>query len=296
MKKIAFIGLGHMGLPMAKNLLTKGFDLTVFDLNPEAVNALVELGATGSKTLANIGSQDTYITMLQTGSQVEEVCSGSEGLFTQATEGSVFIDCSSIDVNHSRKIQKAAQAKGFKTIDAPVSGGVVGAENASLSFMVGGNTDTFQLCHPLLECMGINITHTGPEGTGQTAKICNNMILGVSMAAVSEAFILAKHLGLSAQKLFDVCQNASGQCWSLTSYCPAPGILENVPSSNDFKPGFNTEMMLKDLKLSQQAADGAEIKTPLGAHACELYSHFVASGGQGLDFSAIIKFLDREAL
>ncbi len=293
MKNIGFIGLGNMGFPMAANLIKAGFNVTAFDLNQEAVTEIKALGANGVQSLSELESQDIYITMLQKGAQVEAVLKEDGGLFAMANPGTIFIDCSSIDVATTKALYQSAKAQDFEYVDAPVSGGVKGAENASLTFMVGGDKATFDKVEPILQHLGSKIVHAGDAGTGQAAKVCNNMILGISMAAISEAFVLAEKLGLSQEKLFEISSNASGQCWAMTSYSPVPGLVDNVPSNNDYQPGFTAEMMLKDLKLSQDAAKNVSLKTSLGEKALNLYQHLVDEGKGALDFSAIIQLIDK---
>jgi len=290
MPNIGFIGLGNMGAPMAKNLVKAGFNVTVFDLNPSAMDSLAALGAKKASSIASLAADnDILMTMLQTGGQVSSVCLSDDGLFTHAKPGCLFIDSSSIDVPTSRIVSQQALEKGLLAIDAPVSGGVAGAENASLTFMVGGNEESFNAALPLLQVLGKKIVHAGQAGTGQAAKICNNMILGISMAAISEAYVLAEKLGLKAERLFEIASSASGQCWAMTNYSPIPGLVENVPSNNDYKPGFTAAMMLKDLTLSQDAAKSEKLNTELGKTAMNLYQQFIDAGNSELDFSAIIK-------
>lgn len=293
MATIGFIGLGHMGLPMAINLIKAGHQVTGFDLQTEALKHLVEAGGIAANTLAEAAQEkDLFITMLQTGKQVESVCLGEEGLFAAASPNTLFIDCSSIDVIKSRSLYQQALAHQLIPLDAPVSGGVAGASAGTLTFMVGGAIDALEKARPFLEVMAKKIIHTGPAGSGQAAKICNNMILGISMIAVSEAFVLAEHLGLSAEKLFEVVTNSSGQCWSMSQYTPVPNIIANCPANNNYQPGFSVAMMLKDLHLSQDCAKSAGVKTPLGATATQLYEQFSESGQGQADFSAIIKAIE----
>lgn len=293
MTRIGFVGLGRMGLPMAMNLLKAGHAVTGFDLQPTAVDAFVQAGGTAAKQVQDTAlSQDVIITMLQTGQQVQHVCLGDNGLLTIAASKTLFIDCSSIDVQSSRELHQYALANRLLSVDAPVSGGVKGAAAATLTFMVGGATDAFNQAKPVLAEMGKTIIHTGDAGSGQAAKICNNMILGISMIAVSEAFTLAQHLGLTPQKLFEVVSNASGQCWIMDKYVPVAGVLENVPANQNYQPGFTTAMMLKDLRLSQQSASSVGLKTPMAEHATALYQQFSDLGMAGLDFSAIIKLME----
>jgi 3-hydroxyisobutyrate dehydrogenase len=292
MKKIGFIGLGHMGNPMAKNLLKAGFEVKVFDVSDAAVQALVAKGATAAKTIADLTvDADVLITMLQTGEQVKEVCLGRSGLFNHARPEVHYIDSSSIEVSTTHELYLEAEKMGVMMVDAPVSGGVTGAEAGTLTFMVGGSEDNFLKVKPILETMGKKIIHAGSIGHGQAAKICNNLILGVSMIAVGEAFNLAEKLGLDPKKFFEISSNASGQCWSMTSYCPVPGIVETAPSNHDYKAGFMTKMMLKDLRLGQHAAESVGATIPLATEAAELYSLFLTQGYGEMDFSGIIKML-----
>lgn len=290
MTNIAFIGLGKMGTPMVKNLLLHGHHIKVYDIAREAIGRCVEMGAIGADSVIDaLEDASLVITMLQTGKQVQAVCLGPEGVFANIKKNALYIDSSSIDIDTCRNLHQQAKQAGISMLDAPVSGGVKGAEAASLTIMVGGERQDFEEGKPYLELLGKFVVHAGPAGNGQAAKICNNMILGISMIAVSEAFCLAEKLGLEAKKLFEVSSHASGQCWSLTSYCPVPGILENVPANYEYRPGFTAAMMLKDLKLSQQAAQFAGVDTELGAKATEIYQQFIDSDQGQLDFSAIIK-------
>lgn len=292
MARIGFIGLGHMGLPMAINLVKAGHQVTGYDLQESARAQFAKHGFIAANLSETAKEQDILITMLQTGQQVLHVCL-AEGLFQNAKPGALLIDCSTIDVQSSREVHLIAKEHQLLSVDAPVSGGVAGAAAATLTFMVGGTQDAFNAARPVLANMGQKIIHTGADGSGQAAKICNNMILGISMVAVSEAFHLAKELGLSAEKLFEVVSNSSGQCWAMTKYVPVPGVLENVPANNEYKPGFAAAMMLKDLLLSQNSAQSVHVQTPLGAKATELYQHFIDQGLGELDFSAIIKLIAR---
>lgn len=292
MTQIAFIGLGHMGNPMAKNLLKAGFDVTVFDVVPAAIQSLTQEGAQ-SATSANdcVKDADVIFTMLQTGEQVKNICLGENGIFQNAKKNALYIDSSSIDIATTRELHTAADKKGLLMIDAPVSGGVLGAEAATLAFMVGGEEKTFATAQPFLEKLGKKIVHAGKAGTGQAAKICNNLLLAVSMIGVCEAFTLAEKLGLSADKFFEISSNASGQCWSMTSYCPVPGLVPAAPSNKEYKPGFAAKMMLKDLGLGENAAKTVSAKIPLGEHAQKLYAQFVEAGNADVDFSGIINWI-----
>jgi 3-hydroxyisobutyrate dehydrogenase len=293
MSKIGFIGLGHMGAPIATNLLQAGHTLRVYDINPAAVLALKTAGAEVAETVAEVAKEaEVIITMLQTGDQVAGVCLGAQGLFANASPGTLFIDSSSIDVETCRDLHHQARAQGFVMVDAPVSGGVAGASAGTLTIMVGGAQDDFQRAHSILQGYGKTIIHAGAAGNGQVAKICNNLILGISMIAVSEAFTLGERLGLPAETLFAISSQASGQCWAMTRYSPVPGLVEGVPSNHAYRPGFTANMMLKDLNLSQKGARLANMETPLGARARDLYQQFVARGDGELDFSGIIKLLD----
>lgn len=296
MTTIGFIGLGHMGYPMTLNLI-KNYQVKVYDINKEAVKALNVKGAQGCKSLFEVASDaDVIFTMLQTGQQVYQVFTEKEGLFNSAKKGTLFIDSSSIDIKTSRLLHAMAKDNNFPMLDAPVSGGVVGAENATLTFMVGGEASYFNKAQPILQCMGKTIVHAGNAGNGQAAKICNNMLLGISMIGVCEAFTLGEKLGLDPKTFFEISSHASGQCWSMTQYAPVPGLVEKAPSNRDFKPGFTSQMMLKDLRLSQQAAEQVAASTPLGAEATMLYSLFVNLGNAQLDFSGIIQMLRGQKL
>lgn len=293
MSKIAFIGLGHMGSPIAENLVKAGHQLAVFDVNAEAMSRLESQGATACQSVAQAVNDAQFVfTMVQTGEQVQQICLGEQGVFAHLHPEAVYIDCSSIDVDTCQALHQQAQTQNIQMLDAPVSGGVAGAQAASLTVMVGGAESAFQQAQPILASMGKKIIHAGEAGRGQAAKICNNMILGISMIAVSEAFALAEKLGLAADKLFEISSNASGQCWAMTSYCPYPGLVDNVPSNNNYQPGFTSTMMLKDLRLSQDAARSVHAKTPMGAEATAVYAQYVAQGHGDIDFSGIIQLLN----
>ena len=286
---IAFIGLGNMGGPMAANLRAAGHHVRGFDLVAEACDAAAQAGViiAASAAEAVVGAS-IVITMLPAGRHVIAVWSE---LVTVVAPGALLIDCSTIDVDSARKAHALAAAQGHASLDAPVSGGIGGARAGTLTFMVGGTADSFARGQAILARMGRNIFHCGDAGAGQVAKICNNMILGISMIGVSEAFVLGEKLGLSPQALFDVASVSSGQCWSLTTYCPVPGPVPASPANNDYKPGFAAALMLKDLRLAQEAANAAGVSTPLGAEAAQLYGLFAGLGSAGEDFSAIIKML-----
>jgi 3-hydroxyisobutyrate dehydrogenase len=292
MATIGFIGLGNMGAPMATNLLKAGHQVIGFDLVPGAVEALAAKGGKAAKSAAEAaGAGDIVMTMLPAGPQVRAVYLDEGGVLASARRGALLVDCSTIDVESARAVAAAAKRAGFDMLDAPVSGGTAGAEAASLTFMVGGEAQVFARAQPLLAAMGRTIVHAGPAGNGQAAKICNNMILGVSMIAVCEAFALAERLGLEAQTLFDISSKSSGQCWALTSYCPVPGPVPASPANRDYAPGFTAAMMLKDLRLAQQAAGATATAIPLGAAAANLYQLSVDAGADGLDFSSIFHLI-----
>jgi 3-hydroxyisobutyrate dehydrogenase len=290
MATIGFIGLGNMGAPMAANLVKAGHAVRGFDVVPAAQVAARQAGAAivASAAAAAAGA-DVVITMLPAGQHVREVYDDPAGPLPAAAKGTLFVDCSTIDVPSARAAHAAATAAGMASLDAPVSGGVAGAAAASLTFMVGGEAVAFARAQPVLAAMGRRIVHCGEATAGQAAKICNNMILGVSMIAVGEAFVLAEKLGLSAQALFDVASTSSGQCWALTSYCPVPGLVPSSPANNSFRPGFAAALMVKDLTLAQEAAQAAGAETELGRHAAELYARFSREGNAGKDFSGIIE-------
>jgi 3-hydroxyisobutyrate dehydrogenase len=292
MARIGFIGLGNMGLPMALNLLKAGHQVEGFDLFGAQVEKLVAAGGAAAETVKVAASRaDVVITMLPSGKEAREVYLGAMGVLDSAQAGTLLIDSSTIDVDSARVVAAAAEAKGMYMIDAPVSGGVGGAQAGTLTFMVGGSEAAYQRAYSILEKMGKTIVHAGGPGNGQAAKICNNMLLGISMIGVSEAFVLAEKLGLDAQKLFDISSKSSGQCWSLTTYCPVPGPVPTSPANRDYQAGFTAAMMLKDLLLAQDAARTSGASTPLGAEAASLYSLFVGHGHAARDFSGIIRFL-----
>ena len=289
MSNIGFIGLGNMGGPMAANLVKAGEHVHGFDV----VAASRDVSAKdGVQIVANaraaVEAADVVVTMLPAG---EHVLSVWNDIAPHARQGTLFIDCSTIDVASARKAHALAAAHGIATLDAPVSGGVGGAKAATLTFMVGGSEHAFMRGKPVLERMGKRIVHCGEAGNGQVAKICNNMILAASMIAVSEGFVMAEKLGLSHQAMFDVVTASSGQCWALTSYCPVPGPVPASPANRGYAPGFTAAMMLKDLRLAQQAAATTSAPTPLGAAAASLYQLHVDRDGAGLDFSAIYRFI-----
>ena len=287
--KIAFIGLGNMGGPMAANLAAAGLAVAGFDLSAASCAAVAAKGVAIAASAAEAArGADVVVTMLPAGKHVLAVWAELAGVIAP---GALVIDSSTIDVESARKAHALLAEKGALTLDAPVSGGTGGATAATLTFMVGGSEAAFAAGQPVLSKMGKRIVHCGGEGAGQAAKICNNMILGISMAGVAEAFVLAERLGLSHQALFDVASTSSGQCWSLTSYCPVPGPVPASPANRDYVPGFAAALMLKDLKLSQEAALASGAATPMGAQAAQLYALFEKLGHGAEDFSGIIRML-----
>jgi 3-hydroxyisobutyrate dehydrogenase len=287
MATIAFIGLGNMGGPMAANLVRAGHKVVGFDLVQGLLDQAKADGASiADSAAAAVKGADVVITMLPAGKHVVSVWSD---IIPSVTKGALIIDCSTIDVASAREAHALAGKASVLSVDAPVSGGTGGAKGATLTFMAGGDAKAFAAAKPILEAMGKKIVHCGDAGAGQAAKICNNMILGISMIAVGEAFALAEKLGLSHQALFDVSSTSSGQCWALTSYCPVPGPVPASPANNGYKPGFASALMVKDLTLAQDAANAAGAATPLGKHAQEIYKAFDAAGHGGVDFSGIIQ-------
>jgi len=287
MASIAFIGLGNMGGPMAANLVKAGRKLIAFDLVAASRDQAKADGADiADSTVAAVKGAEVVVTMLPAGKHVLSVWNE---VVPAMAKGALIIDCSTIDVESAKQAHALASKHGVGSVDAPVSGGTGGAKGATLTFMCGGEDKAFAAAKPVLEKMGKKIVHCGGAGAGQAAKICNNMILGVSMIVVGEAFALAEKLGLSHQALFDVASTSSGQCWSLTSYCPVPGPVPTSPANNDYKPGFASALMVKDLTLAQDAARATGAATPLGKHAQELYQAFDAAGNGGVDFSGIIR-------
>lgn len=280
--KIGFIGLGNMGAPMARNLANAGHDVMGFD-----VVAPVPEGVTGAPSAAAAAKDaEIVITMLPDGAILRRV---ADEVIPAMEQGAVLLDCSTVDVESARTVAVQAEAAGLGALDAPVSGGIGGAEAGTLTFMVGGSDAAFAKAKPLFDIMGQKAVHCGPSGNGQAAKICNNMILGITMIGTCEAFALADKLGLDRQAMFDVVSTSSGYSWTMNAYCPAPGIGPKSPADNDYKPGFAAELMLKDLRLSQQAAEAADADTPMGARAAELYAQFVeVEDGKGRDFSAML--------
>jgi 3-hydroxyisobutyrate dehydrogenase len=291
MAKIAFIGLGHMGGGMAPNLAKAGHDVTAFDLVPEAVEQAVGKGCTAASSTAEaVKGADVVITMLPASKHVRAVF--HDDVAPNAKAGTLLIDCSTIDVASAREVGEGLKNLGFEFVDAPVSGGIAAAAGGSLTFMVGGTDEAFERAKPFLEPMAKAVIHAGQLGAGQAAKICNNMILGATMAVTCEAFVLAQKLGLDPQVFFDISSKASGQSWSMTSYAPVPGVGPETPADHGYEGGFAAALMLKDLKLAADASRSVGAYTPMGGEAEELYQRFVDRGGGNKDFSGIIKMID----
>lgn len=292
MTTVAFIGLGNMGLPMAKNLLSAGMKVQGFDLSVEAKAGLVDAGGTAHDTVAAaVQSADAVVTMLPNGSIVKNVYLGGDGILAAAKKGALLIDSSTIDVQTAREVIEAASEVGFDMVDAPVSGGVGGAAAGTLAFMVGGTQAAFDRAVSVLDPMSGKTVHAGGAGNGQAAKVCNNMLLAITMIGTGEAFNLGRALGVDDQVLYDIMSNASGQSWSLTSYCPVPGPVPTSPANNDYQPGFSTDLMLKDLGLATEAISGVGTNTPMGTKAYELYKAMTEAGNGGQDFSGMINYL-----
>jgi len=295
MSTIAFFGLGNMGGGMAANLVKAGHAVRAFDLSNEAIARAEKAGCiAANSTLDALDGAEVVVTMLPAGKHVRSLYLGDDGIIANVADGALLIDSSTIDVESARAVIEAARAKELHMVDAPVSGGVAAAAGGTLTFMVGGTKSAFAKASVYLEAMGKNIFHAGEAGNGQVAKVCNNMLLGISMIGTCEAFALAEKLGLDAQTFFDISSTASGQNWSMTSYCPAPGPVASAPSNRDYKPGFSAAMMLKDLRLAQQAAEAADSSTPLGEHAQDLYTKMETAGKDNLDFSGIMHLIKGE--
>jgi 3-hydroxyisobutyrate dehydrogenase len=296
MAKVGFIGLGNMGGPMAANLVKAGHEVTGFDLSKPSLEALSQAGGAVASSAAEAAGGAAYvITMLPAGEHVRDVWLHQGGLIEAAARMDpkpLLIDCSTIDVESARTVEASARKAGLQMLDAPVSGGTTGAAAATLTFMVGGSAEAFARGEKVLQAMGRNIVHAGGPGAGQAAKICNNMMLAINMLGVSEAFVLARKLGLEWDKLFAIASTSSGQSWALTTYCPAPGQVPTAPSSRDYAPGFAAALMAKDVGLAQSAAEAADSPTPLGAHALRLYKEVLAAGDGGKDFSVIFRWLE----
>lgn len=288
MARIAFIGLGNMGGGMAANLAKAGHDVRAFDLSAEALGKAKAAGCLPADSAAAAAEgAEMVVTMLPAGAHVEATYAG--GVLDAVAAGAILIDCSTIDVTTARRVADMAAAKGLMAVDAPVSGGIGGANAGTLTFMVGGSDEAFARAQPILSAMGKAVIHAGGNGAGQAAKICNNMILGATMAVTCEAFALAERLGLKAQSFYDIASVSSGQSWSMTTYCPVPNVGPNSPADNDYQGGFAAALMLKDLRLAMQAAEESGTKVPVGARARDLYEGLIEAGEGGRDFSVIIK-------
>ncbi|WP_282610453.1 3-hydroxyisobutyrate dehydrogenase [Pelagibius sp. Alg239-R121] len=293
---IGFIGLGNMGLPMVEQLLKAEYAVRAFDLSEPALKQADAAGATIADSIADAArGATTVVTMLPAGQHVRTVYLSDDGLISSAAPGTLLIDSSTIDVETSRAVGTAASNSRLEMIDAPVTGGVMAARVGKLNFIVGGTEEAFERARPVLDVMGQKLLYAGPQGSGIGVKICNNMSLGISMIAAAETLMMAKRLGLDLERTFEIITNASGQNWALSNYCPLPGFLEGVPSTNGYKPGFTAEMMRKDLRLSQDAARSVDACTPLAAHALSIFSHFCDSGDSQTDYSGISKLIGGDA-
>jgi 3-hydroxyisobutyrate dehydrogenase len=291
MARVAFIGLGNMGGGMAANLVKAGHEVVAFDLADPAIERAKGNGCNIATSAAEaVEGADVVVTMLPAGKHVASVYADS--VFGKAPTSAILMDCSTIDVATARQVEEQAKAAGYDMVDAPVSGGIAAADGGTLTFMVGGTGDAFAKAQPFLDKMGKAVIHAGGAGAGQAAKICNNMLLGATMVATCEAFALAEKLGLDLQTFYDISSKASGQSWSMTSYCPVPGVGPETPADRTYEGGFAAALMLKDLKLAMDAAKEAGAYTPMGGEAEELFQRFVDRGGAGKDFSAIIKMID----
>jgi 3-hydroxyisobutyrate dehydrogenase len=296
MATVGFIGLGNMGGPMAANLVKAGHTVTGFDLNPAALDALAKAGGKVAKSAADaVAGASVVITMLPAGEHVRDVYLNQGGLIDVTKDaGPLLIDCSTIDVDSARTVTATAETAGLAMLDAPVSGGTAGAQNGTLTFMVGGTEEAFTRGKSVLEAMGKNIFHAGGPGAGQAVKICNNMMLAINMVGVSEGFLLAQKLGLDWDKLHQICATATANSWALSNYCPAPGPVPAAPSNRDYAPGFAAALMVKDVKLSQAAAEATGSPTPLAAKALSFYQQVVDAGDGGKDFSVVFRWLSQQ--
>ena len=294
---IAFIGIGNMGSPMAENLVKAGKNVKVFDTSASVVEKAKEKKLEVTKNLDELITNEvtTVITMLPEGKNSKEVYLGDNGIISKVSKNCLLVDCSTIDIQTSIEIGKKASEKEIKMIDAPVSGGVMGAQKATLNIMVGGTNESFDLALPLLKIMGKNIFHAGGLGSGNGAKICNNMSLGITMIAASESLMLAKRLNIDIKKVHEIMKNASGNSWPISVYPPLPGLIEGTPSNNNYRPGFSAGMMNKDLKLANECAKQVNASTPLGTMALNIYNKFCEEGNDNKDFSAISKAIGQEA-
>ena len=291
MARVAFIGLGNMGGGMAANLAKAGHDVHAFDLSSDAMDRAAAKGCTPAASPADaLAGAEAVVTMLPAGRHVADVY--RTAVLLSAPKTAILMDCSTIDVATAKVVAAEASAAGFTMVDAPVSGGIAAADAGTLTFMVGGSDEGFAAAKPYLDVMGKAVIHAGDAGAGQAAKICNNMLLGATMAATCEAFVLAQKLGLNLQTFYDISSKASGQSWSMTSYCPVPGVGPETPADRDYEGGFATALMLKDMKLAMEAAQSVGAYVPMGGEAEELYQRFADRGGAGKDFSALIKMID----
>ena len=287
-----FIGTGNMGSPMALNLINAGYSVVSFDRSDKALESIKAVNGVIASSLQELAmTAETVITMLPTGDDVRKVYENEGGVIESVADNTLLIDCSTIDVENAQIVARKASVRGLQMVDAPVSGGVTGAEAGTLTFMVGGSSEALERSRPLLATMGQNIVHAGKSGSGQAAKLCNNMMLGISMIATSEAFTLGQKLGLDPKTLFKIISTASGSCWAMQNHLPIPGIVENAASNANFKAGFAVAMMAKDLRLAELAARSVDASTPLGDKAADLYTSFEKTGNQNLDYSAIIKHI-----
>lgn len=292
MPKIGFIGLGNMGGPMVANLIAAGHEVRAFDISADAVARATEAGAVAATSGADAAKGvGVVITMLPAGKHVRSVFLEDDKVMDIVAPGSLLIDCSTIDVVTARAAIAEAEQRGLEMLDAPVSGGIGGAQAGTLTFMCGGTESAFARAKPILETMGKNIFHAGDAGAGQAAKVCNNLMLAIQMIAVSEGFALGDKLGIDRQKLFDIASTATSQCWAMTSYCPVPGLVPTSPANRDYEAGFTVAMMLKDLLLAREASGEVDANTPLGAQATDMFASFAGEGNEGLDFSAIFKHI-----
>ena len=292
--KIAFLGLGNMGKGMALNLLNANHEVHIYDVNAEAMSELEEYNFVTHNSIDDaVENVEVVITMLPEGKHVKDVYLGDKGVINNVKPNTILIDCSTIDMNSLREVEKKAKIEGLLILDAPVSGGVVGADNGTLTFMVGASEDEFNLISPLLLNMGKKVVHAGDVGAGQAAKICNNMILGTTMVALSESFTMAKKLGLDLNTFFEISSKATGMSWAMLNHLPVAGIIETAAANNNYKPGFAASMMLKDLTLAQDTASSVNLETPLGSLTQKLYKQFTESGNGELDYTAIIKMIEK---
>ena len=291
--KIGFIGLGNMGSGMALNLVKDNQEVNIYDINKDVIDDLSEKGCIGcSDIISAVKNRDVVITMLPEGTHVRDVYLDKLGVIENSNENTLLIDCSTIDIESIKTVGVEANQNNMSIIDAPVSGGVVGADNGTLTFMVGGSEESFNLALPILNVMGKKVVHAGGLGAGLAAKICNNMILGISMIALSESFAMAKKLGLEQSKFFEISSKATGMSWAMLNHLPVADIIETAAANNYFKPGFAASMMVKDLSLAQSAATTVNLNTPLGSLALDMYKDFVSQGNGALDYSAIIKLIE----